>query len=473
VDEQPTFTVTELNTVIRDALRAAIPREVWVQGEVQGLKTSGLGHTYFQLVEKAGRGERVLSRLDVALFRGERPAVNAALRDAGLKLANDIGVRIRGRIDFYPPNGRLQLVMTGIDPVFTVGGMAANRERVLKTLAAEGLVRANGRLPLPAVPLRVGLVASHDTAAYHDFVHELDASGHAWQVCLANVRVQGSGAPKRIVWALRSLARQRVDVVVVVRGGGSRSDLAPFDAEAVARAIAEMPVPVLTGIGHEVDRSVADEVAHTACKTPTACAQELIARVGEYVARLDDVSRSVANLARSRCRLASHELAERARRVRRGAPVALAREFGGLEVRRGRVQELGVRGVREAETALADRRRLLVAAGGRLTRTAGRHLDAHQARLRALDPKRVLERGYSITRDAAGHVLTGVDELEPDAVLHTELARGSITSRIAAVLPPATATDRESTDRESTDGEPNEGEPTYREPNEGEEERDA
>ncbi|HEX6310304.1 MAG TPA: exodeoxyribonuclease VII large subunit, partial [Acidimicrobiia bacterium] len=291
MDEQPTFTVTEINTVIRDALRAAIPREVWVQGEVQGLKTSGLGHSYFQLVEKVGRGERVLSRLDVALFRGERPAVNAALRDAGLKLADDIGVRIRGRVDFYPPNGRLQLVMTGIDPVFTVGGMAANRERLLKALAAEGLLRANAALPMPAVPLRVGLVTSHDSAAYHDFVHELEVSRYAWQVCLADVRVQGSGAPKRLVWALRALARQRVDVVVIVRGGGSRSDLAPFDAEAVARTIAEMPVPVLTGIGHEVDRSVADEVAHTACKTPTACAQELVEQVGAFVDRLDDVSR--------------------------------------------------------------------------------------------------------------------------------------------------------------------------------------
>ena len=443
MDEQPTFSVTELNTVIRDALRVAIPREVWVQGEVQGFKTSGLGHSYFQLVEKAGRGERVLSRLDVALFRGERPAVNAALRDAGLKLANDVGVRIRGRVDFYPPNGRLQLVMTGIDPVFTIGGMAANRARLLEALAADGLLRANAALPLPAVPLRIGLVTSEGSAAYHDFVHELENSGHAWQVCLADVRVQGSGAPKRLVWALRALARQRVDVVVVVRGGGSRSDLAPFDAEAVARAIAGMPMPVLTGIGHEVDRSVADEVAHTSCKTPTACAQQLVERVGEFVDRLDEVSRAVASHARSRCRLAAHELGERARRVRRGAPGALVRELGALERRRGRVEELGTRGVREAAAALDDRRRLLVAAGGRLTRGAARQLDADEARLRALDPRRVLERGYSITRDEHGRVRTAVDGLAPADVLHTEVARGSITSRVEAVLPSEQEDERE------------------------------
>ncbi|MGH9031741.1 MAG: exodeoxyribonuclease VII large subunit [Acidimicrobiia bacterium] len=443
MDEQPTFSVTELNTVIRDALRAAIPREVWVQGEVQGLKTSGLGHSYFQLVEKAGRGERVLSRLDIALFRGERPAVNAALRDAGLKLADDVGVRIRGRVDFYPPNGRLQLVMTGIDPVFTIGGMAANRERVLKALAADGLLRANAAVPLPAVPLRVGLVTSEGSAAYHDFVHALEVSGYAWQVCLADVRVQGSGAPKRIVWALRSLAHQRVDVVVIVRGGGSRSDLAPFDAEAVARAVAEMPVPVLTGIGHEVDRSVADEVAHTSCKTPTACAQELVERVGEFVDRLDGVSRAVASLARSRCRIAAHELGECARRVRRGAPVALVQELGALERRQGRVEELGKRGVHDAAGALEARRRLLVAAGGRLTRGASRQLDADEARVRALDPRRVLERGYSITRDERGSVRRDADGLSSADVLHTELARGSITSRVEAVSPPNEESERE------------------------------
>jgi len=443
VDEQPTFSVTELNTVIRDALRAAIPREVWVQGEMQGFKTSGLGHSYFQLVEKAGRGERVLSRLDVALFRGERPTVNAALRDAGLKLANDVGVRIRGRVDFYPPNGRLQLVMTGIDPVFTIGGMAANRARLLEALAADGLLRANGALPLPEVPLRVGLITSEGSAAYHDFVHELEVSGHAWQVCLADVRVQGSGAPKRLVWALRTLARQRVDVVVVVRGGGSRSDLAPFDAEAVARAIADMPMPVLTGIGHEVDRSVADEVAHTSCKTPTACAQELVERVGEFVDRLDDVSRAVASLARSRCRLAAHELGERARRVRRGAPGALVHAWGALERRQVRVEELGKRGVHDAAAALEDRRRVLVAAGGRLTRDASRQLDADEARLRALDPRRVLERGYSITRDEDGRVRKGVQGLTPADVLHTELARGSITSRVEAVQQPGDEDERE------------------------------
>jgi exodeoxyribonuclease VII large subunit len=432
--DEPTLTVTELNLAIRDAVRDKFPRDVWVKGEVQGLTRSGLGHTYFQLVEKAGKGERVLSRIDVALFRDDRPAINAALKDSGLKLEPDVEVRIRGRVGFWTAGGKLNLVMSGIDPVFTVGGMAANRERLLKTLAGEGLLRANGALAMPMVPLRIGLVTSADTAAYHDFVQQLGGSGFAFRVCLADVRVQGSGAPKRVVWALRQLARPPVDAIVIVRGGGSRSDLAPFDTEDVARAIAALPVPVVTGIGHEVDRSVADEVAHTAGKTPTACAQILIEHVCEFVDRVDEVSRGVAGLARARCALAAREIGECARRVRRGAPGALVRELTALEHRRGKVEELGTRGVREAAAILDDRRRVLVAAGTRLTRAAGRHLDGSDACLRALDPRRVLERGYSITRDEQGRVLTTVESLAPDDRVYSELAEGSIASRVESLV---------------------------------------
>ena len=136
VPEATTFSVVELNSRVRDSLRRAFTDEVWVRGEVQNLSRSSAGHTYFSLVEKvAGRGDRVQGRLDVALFRDDRRAVTRALAEVpGAELGNDVEVRIRGRVTVYPPTGRYQLVMTGIDPVFTVGGIAANRERVLRAL---------------------------------------------------------------------------------------------------------------------------------------------------------------------------------------------------------------------------------------------------------------------------------------------------------------------------------------------------
>jgi exodeoxyribonuclease VII large subunit len=430
VDEQ-TFSVTELNTVIRDALREAVPDDVWVRGEVQGLRESRAGHVYFQLVEKDERRDRVQAALDVALFRSHLMTVHAALRKTpGVELADDVEVRVKGHMEVYPPTGRLQLIMTGIDPVFTAGALAANRERVLRTLEAEGLLRANAARDLPAVPLRIGLVTSAGSAAYRDFLDEIERSAFAFRVGVCDVRVQGANAPRRLVWALRRMARlaPALDAVVVVRGGGSRSDLAPFDSESVAREIASMPVPVFTGIGHEIDRTVADDVAHTCCKTPTATGQAMVERVAEFVDRLDAVSRGVVHHARSNYVLALRELRDCARRARRGPPLALARELAVLERHWGRAEELGSRATKRATAVLDGAEQRLSSSGGRLARAESRRIDASEARLRALDPARVLERGYTITRDGDGRVLKRVAPLSTGDRLVTEFADGDARS---------------------------------------------
>jgi exodeoxyribonuclease VII large subunit len=209
--------------------------------------------------------------------------------------------------------------------------------------------------------------------------------------------------------------------------------LAPFDSDDVARAIAAMPLPVLTGIGHEIDRSVADEVAHTASKTPTASAQVLVERVMEFVYRLDDVSRGVVHNARSNCALALRELRDCARRARRGPPAALARELAAVERRRVRAEELGTRTVKQAIATLDGSERTLTSAGGRLVRAEGRRLEASAARLRALDPTRVLERGYTITRDRDGQVVKRAAPLSTGDRLLTEFADGTAASVVQDV----------------------------------------
>ena len=454
--EVPTFSVGELNALVRDALRHTFPVEVWVRGEVQNLSRSGAGHTYFAVVEKAGRGDRVQARLDVALFRDDRRAVDRALAEVpGAELGNDVEVRIRGRVTVYPPTGRYQLVMTGIDPVFTVGGIAANRDRVLRALSAEGLLDANSQHTLAPVPLRIGLVTSAGSAAYHDFVHELERSGYAWQVVVVDVRVQGAAAARRIKWALGELAQLDVDAVVLARGGGSRADLASFDTELVARAIAGMPVPVITGVGHEIDRSVADEVAHTACKTPTACAQTLVQRVRDFVDGLDDASHRVSAQARRRMAVATRELDDATRRAARSAPAVMVRERARLDRAHGRVDELarrrtaevavqldacarrvaelGRRTTRAGAQTLDARERSMVTAANHRLRVAATRIDSSEAVVRALDPRRVLERGYSITRDGDGRVVKQATASLAGAIVETELATGRITSRVETI----------------------------------------
>ena len=411
--DDPTYSVGELNAAIADALRGTLPSSVWVRGEVSHFHASANGHAYFELLEKDGRRDGVRAKIHVALFRTDRANVNRALRDAGVRLGDGVEVRIRGRVELFSPQGRLQLIMTAVDPVFTVGLMAANRARLLQTLADEGLLRANAVHPLPMVPLRVGLVTSGGSAAYHDFVHELEASPYAFRVALCAVRVQGAAADRRVAYALRQLMALDLDVVVVARGGGSRADLAAFDSEVVARAIAAMPVPVVTGIGHEVDRSVADEVAHTVAKTPTAAAAMLVDRVAGFDHVLQTVSHRVVTRAGAACDQARH-------RVDR---------FQHRAVARGRA------GTRDAQRALAARQQSILAAARRATRDALRRVDTDEVRLRALDPRRVLERGYSITRDASGAVIRSGAAVTPDAILVTEVADGTITSRVIEETP--------------------------------------
>jgi exodeoxyribonuclease VII large subunit len=451
-EDEPTLTVGQLGALIGDALSAAAPASLWVRGEVSHLQTSSNGHSYFELVEKDGRRDEVRAVVRVALFRNDRAVVSRALRDAGVRLADGVEVRIRGRVDFYPPQGRLQLVMNAIDPVFTVGRIAADRTRLLRQLLEEGVLRANAAHAMPAVPLRVGLVTSGGSAAYHDFVHELEASGYAFRVAHCHARVQGAAADRRIVYALRRLASVDLDVVVIVRGGGSRTDLGAFDTESVARAIAAMPFPVVTGIGHEIDRTVADEVAHTCAKTPTAAAGALVDRVGEYDAALRRVSQRVASRALASCGLARQHASAVSDRLRRALPAAPRRAERTLDAHRRRVVDLARAGTRDATRALTAHERGIAVAGRRaadgaldrldgraarvapaarrIARDADRVLTGVEARVRALDPRRVLERGYSISRDLEGRVLRSAATLAPGATLVTELVDGTVTSRV-------------------------------------------
>jgi exodeoxyribonuclease VII large subunit len=263
----PTFTVAELGEAINDNLRRGFRDGVWVRGEITGWSDRG-NHAYFTLADDSGEAKAVVN---VQFFANARMRLRPMLQKNRLRLGDGLKVRIFGFLDFYTPGGRLGLKMTGIDPRYTLGDIAQSRDAVMRRLVAEGLLDANGRHRLSELPLRVGVVTSLGTAAWHDFRDELEASGFAFRLHVADVRVQGALAAPMVSAAITTLARTpALDAIVVIRGGGARNDLAVFDAEEIARAIAAAPVPALTGLGHEVDRSIADEVAHTAAKTPTA-----------------------------------------------------------------------------------------------------------------------------------------------------------------------------------------------------------
>ncbi len=447
-----TYGVGELAAALSRVVASAFPAEVWVRGEIDGLRpVNASGHVYFSLCERNSRQGPTAS-FAVALFRKERLRIERELAAwPGFALADGLEVRIRGRVQHR--HGRIQVVMSAVDPVHTLGRLAVARDLVLRTLAAEGLLEANRSLALAVVPLRVGLVTSEGSAACGDVLSSLASSGFGFQVLVADARVQGSGAELSLVRALRAVARHRPDVVLVVRGGGPRTDLATFDSERVARAVAAMPVPVLTGIGHEIDTSVADDVAYTACKTPTACAALLVERVAAAWARAEAAWSGVVRLGVGTTATADQALTRRARAlvVRTGGALAGAR--GRLDGRAAQTATLARSQVAggastieaaarrldpvrldarlcRAETSLAEATRSVRRATARVTLGADASLATAAARVSAADPARALARGWSLTRTADGHLVRSASQLASGDVLVTTFARGRARSTV-------------------------------------------
>ena len=406
----PVVTVAELGALVEEGLRTLFPDELWVEGQISNLHLARSGHTYFDLIEPNDQpGEAPTALFSVTLWKGNRPGVERTLAKAGgVALEDDLVVRLRVDLRFYAPRGRLQLNMTGIDPAFTLGRLAAERDRLLRTLSDEGLLERNAGLMVPVPSLRVGLVTSVGSAAHADFCTELERSGVGFTILERDARVQGGGSALDVAEGLRVVATHRPDVIALVRGGGSAADLATFDAEVVARTIAALDIPVFTGIGHEIDRSVADEVAHTAFKTPTAYAAAIVASAREVLDDLLALRTAVVVQARRALASAADRQDDLAVRLRRSAEAGLSRQGERLDSAAGRL-------VRSTTVAL------------------GRHgdqLTALTARLRALDPAAILARGWSITRRAGGDLVRSTTDVRGGDALETRFADGTVRSTV-------------------------------------------
>ena len=424
-----TWSVRELSDAIGDRLRAAFPGDVWVRGEIHDLSRPASGHVYFSLVDAEGAGG---TQLSVMLSATDKARVNRLLRKAGgrVRMTDGTEVRIRGRLDWYGPRGQLQLRMASIDPAFTLGQLAAARAELLDRLRADGLLDANRARAMPLLPLRVGVVTSSGSAAEADLLDELDRCGYAFDVRVADVRVQGSEAPTSIAGAITWFSGRDVDVVVVVRGGGATTDLAAFDHELVARAIAASRHPVVTGVGHETDRTVADEVAHTAAKTPTAAAQHLVGLVALAHHRSEAAFAAVVARADRRLRHVTEHLDRAAARASTAAVSATRTELARIDGVAARVGQLAQGRLLRAERQAEDGRRRLHSAARRRLDDVDRHLDVLAARVSVADPRRAMARGWSITRRSDGTIVRSVADAPAGSVVHTVLADGSLTSTV-------------------------------------------
>lgn len=447
--EDETYSVSALCEEVRDLLQQAYP-EVWVAGEVNRIREHRSGHFYFELIEK-GDNDQITGKLEAVSWRNDYRRIKQVLAASQQAISEGQTIRCRGRVDFYAPFGRLQFVVREVDPVFTIGLLARRRRETLEALSKAGLLERNSSLTLPDLPLKIGLVTSHESAAYHDFLSSLQESGYGFQVIFVHAAVQGRDAERELVSAIESLGRCGVDCLALIRGGGSRSDLAVFDSQAVAEAIARAPIPVLTGLGHEIDQAIADLTSHTAFKTPTKVAESLVERVQIAERRVIDSGRALS--------LASLELLRRGREALGHAERGLALASWRLDRENSELRHLAQRIPRAASRYLAGSRHQLremprrISAAAplpfernrhRATRLAERIASRSELRLRQLQerltgwqrlcvqlaPERILERGFSITRDEGGKVLTDPGQVESGQIVISRLAGGRFSSRV-------------------------------------------
>jgi exodeoxyribonuclease VII large subunit len=418
--------VGEITRLIKDTVRGAPGlRDIWVEGEVGQVTVSSAGHCYFVL-----KDER--AQLRCMVFRDDRMTIPFSPQ-TGLRLV------AHGRIDVFEPQGHYQLYVDSLQPA-GFGDLALRFEALKARLSSEGLFDAARKRPVPRWPYRIALVTSLSGAVLHDMRRVLARRWPIAHVVVAACQVQGEGAPASIVQALRRAVRWRdadgrgIDVAILARGGGSLEDLWAFNDESVVRAVRAFPVPIIVGVGHETDVTLAEFAADVRAPTPSVAAElcvpssrdELLNVSGLY----EGLTRAFArSLTAYRAALDGERRALEAFRPQ--AYLAAERERTGLLLDRA-TRAISARLAANRAGLSRGRDRLPLLMGGRLAR-ARTDLGTQRAGLGALSPFATLERGYAIVRDASGGIVRDAGTQRIGAQIDVRLSRGELGARVEHV----------------------------------------
>jgi exodeoxyribonuclease VII large subunit len=425
----------EPNNLVRSCLENVIPDTYWVRAELSEVRVSR-GHCYLEFVQKSERGDGLLAKARGQVWANRWNIVRPYFeRTTGRPLSPGMQVLVCVGVTFHELYG-YSLNVVDIDPTFTLGDIARRRQDILKQLEQEGVLTMNKELPLPRLLQRVAVISSASAAGYGDFCNQLNGNqyGFGFSVSLFSAVMQGDRAESSIISALDSIAirAKDFDVVVIIRGGGATSDLNCFDSYMLAMNIANFPLPIITGIGHERDDTVIDMVSHTRVKTPTAAAELLIGVVLDSAAHLQQLGVRFAD----RIRVLMEEEKRRMTLLSQKIPSL----FSILKIKQENLMDqLLTKALVAARKNIADEKYSQNRFEERLSVSAKNYMTAQKHRLELLersvdvaDPVHVLQRGYSLTI-CNGHVVKSVGELNPGDKLTTRFADGKIESTVTEV----------------------------------------
>jgi exodeoxyribonuclease VII large subunit len=449
------MSLTELQLIIKDSLYMSFPDMYWVIAEISELKENSAGHCYLELIEKQTDDKNVKARAKAIIWSSRYRFLKSYFENtSGEQIREGMKVLVKVRIEYHELYG-LSLLISDIDPAFTIGEMALRRQQIIKRLEEEGILNMNKEVPFPLLPQRIAIISSVTAAGYSDFINQLSGNsyGYVYYTALFESPMQGIETEGGIIKAFERIAEKTdlFDVVVIIRGGGSQTDLSWFDNYNIAYYITQFPLPVITGIGHDKDMSVTDLVSSSALKTPTAVADFLIDRAAEaenhILAMFSSIRDQTENIIKNRLALldiiknklvplVSYTVTEKRKRLSEKIfeLITLGKEF---------THKAALSQANQNSRLLSSTRTKLDLSKSDLERScknlkniSKNYLDLYFGRVNFLEntisilnPENVLKRGYTIT-SVNGKILKVKQNLKADEIIDTQFSDGTIKSKI-------------------------------------------
>lgn len=404
------FSLLELNRLVRATIEDTLCEQYWLEAEIGQIGENN-GHCYLEFIQKVEGHNTPVARAKAKCWRNVWGSVRPYFEHTtGQTLTLGMKVLVLVHPDFHEAFG-FSWIVDDIDPRFTLGDMARRRQEIIRQLKAEGVFDLNRELPLPLFTQRIAVISSSTAAGYGDFCRQLEENkrGFRFSVTLYESLMQGEGVERGIISALDKINAHidDYDCVVIIRGGGATSDMSGFDSLLLAENVANFPLPVITGIGHDRDECILDMVSHTRVKTPTAAAAFLIDRLEQVARRIDDAADRITSYVQHRMEIEKMRLSRAAERIPILFSLVKSKQENKMETLNQRIAS--------AVQRLIDRRR--------------HTLDILEQRTKSLDPTLLLQRGYSITL-VNGHALRSPSAVKPGDIIVTRLADGTVKSTV-------------------------------------------
>ena len=423
----------ELNSMVRDALSMTLPDSYWVEAELSEVREGYGGHCYMELIEKEERSNTPIAKAHAACWRNCWISIRPQFEQVtGQRLHAGMKVLLKVHAQFHENYG-FSWIVDDIDPNYTMGDMARKRQEIIRTLKEEGVFDLQKELALPMFCQRIAVVSSATAAGYGDFCNQLSGNDYGLQfkTGLFAATMQGEGVEQSVIAALNRIDAEYEDwdCVVIIRGGGATSDLSGFDTLALAENVANFPLPIITGIGHERDESVLDMISFRKVKTPTAAAAFLVQHLTDVYVRVMEAQETIVQNVKHRLQVEKMRLD----RLNKSIPV----QFSLVKTRQGAyIDRLMNRLSQQVLSKVADAQRKLEILSQNVQPVLERKMmsESHrlqmlEQRIRSQDPELLLKRGYSITLKN-GKSIRSASLLTSGDVIVTRFAEGSVKSKV-------------------------------------------